>query len=120
MAQFKKIGGKIFGVQFNKKEQEAMNKEINRQIAEREQQFFLDYDCMVLWTLHTQLGFGEKRLKKFYESFTAQHKELIDYYMCDGDSGKLCKYKLEGIGCDVAKWAEILSNGGTLDEQSEK
>ena len=60
MAQFKRIGGKIFGVQFNKKEQEAMNKEINRQIAEREQQFFLDYDCMVLWTLHAQLGFGKK------------------------------------------------------------
>ena len=120
MAQFKKIGGKIFGVQLNKKEQEAMNKEINRQIAEREQQFFLDYDCMVLWTLHTQLGFGEKRLKRFYESFTAQHKELIDYYMCDSDSGRLCKFKLEGIGCDVEKWAEIISNGGTLDEQSEK
>lgn len=117
MAQFKKVGNKVFGVQLSKKEQEAMNKEINRQIIEREQQFFLDYDCMVLWTLHTQLGFGEKRLKKFYESFTEQHKELIDYYKCDDDSGKLCRHKLKDIGYDVEKWSEILLNGGTLDEQ---
>ena len=120
MAQFKKIGSKIYGMQLNKREQEAMTKEINRQIAEREQQFLLDYDCMVLWTLHTYLGFGKKRLMQFYEYFASQHRELIDYYMCDGDSGKLCQYKLEGIGCNVKEWADILEKGGNLVEQSEE
>lgn len=116
MAQFKKVGSKIFGVNFNKKEQEVITYEINKQIIEREQEFFLNYDCMVLWTLHTHLGFGEKRLKRFYEVFSKQHKDLMDYYMCDDDSGKLCKYKLECIGCDVQNWADTLSNGGKLNE----
>ena len=65
MAQFKKIGSKIFGVQLTAKEQEAMTKEINRQIAENYKQWLVNLDAMVLWTLHTYLGFGEKRLKQF-------------------------------------------------------
>ena len=114
MPQFKRIGGKIFGVQFNKKEQEAMNKEILRQVGEHEQKFLLDYDCMVMYSLRTQLGFGEKRLKRFYENFSKQHKALMEYYMCDDDDGKLCKFKLEQMGFDIEEWAKILENGGTL------
>lgn len=114
MPQFKRMGGRIFGVQFSKKEQEAMDKEIRRQVGEQEQNFLLDYDCMVLYSLKTQLGFGEKRLKRFYENFAKQHRELIDYYVCDDDDGKLCRYKLEQMGFDIKKWAETLENGGTL------
>ena len=108
MAQFKKIGSKIFGVQLTAKEQEAMTKEINRQIAENYKQWLVNLDAMVLWTLHTYLGFGEKRLKQFYEEFTKQHVELMKYYGCDGDDGRLCIYKLRGIGIDLLAWAKEL------------
>lgn len=114
MPQFKRMGGKIFGVSFNKKEQEAMDKEIRRQVAEQEQQFLLDYDCMVLYSLRTQLGFGEKRLKRFYEKFAKQHRELINNYECEDDDGRLCRYKLKQQGFDIKEWAETLENGGTL------
>lgn len=110
MAYFKKAGKRIFGVQLNKAEQKAMNAEINRQIIENQKKFLLDYDCMVLWTLHTVFGFGEKRLKAFYKEFTKQHLELIDYYQCDGDSGKLCKFKLKQKGFDIESWAKELED----------
>ena len=84
MAQFKKIKGKVFGVSLSKEEQRAMNAEINRQIAENYKEWLVNLDAMVLWTLHTYLGFGEKRLKQFYKEFTKQHIELMQYYECDG------------------------------------
>lgn len=108
MAQFKKIKGKVFGVSLSKEEQRAMNAEINRQIAENYKEWLVNLDAMVLWTLHTYLGFGEKRLKQFYKEFTKQHIELMQYYECDGDDGRLCIHKLKGIGIDLKAWAKEL------------
>lgn len=108
MPTFKKNRGKIFSVSLSKAEQEAMNMEINRQIAENYKEWLVNLDAMVLWTLHTHLGFGKKRLKRFYREFTKQHLELMDYYECDGDDGRLCIHKLEGIGIDLKAWAKEL------------
>ena len=106
MPQFKKIKGKVFGVQMSKAEQQAMNEEINRQLAEKYKEWLINLDAMVLWTLHThpQIKFGKKRLKEFYKEFTKQHLELIDYYSCDGDDGKLCINKLKDVGIDLEEW----------------
>lgn len=43
----------------------AMQAEINRQLIEADREYATDYDAMVLYTLHTHLGFGKKRLRKF-------------------------------------------------------
>ena len=41
MPMFKKSGGKIFGVQFNKAEEKALNHAINEQIVENVKAYFL-------------------------------------------------------------------------------
>ena len=55
---FKKAGGSIFGVSLNKAEQKALDQEIKRQIVEHDHRFDIDKESMILWTLHTEFGFG--------------------------------------------------------------
>lgn len=58
-----------------------------------------------LWELREQLGFGNKRLKKFYDNFSRGIEALIRRYeMEQGDDVWLCTYKLKEIGCDLEKW----------------
>lgn len=59
---------------------------------------------MVLYTLHVHLGFGKKRLRKFYDAFSAEHDRLIQYYQMPDDYTWLCKEMLKRIGVDVEAW----------------
>lgn len=58
MPMFKKSGGKIFAVQFNKAEERALDQEIKKQIVENDRAFDMDKESSILWMLHTQFGFG--------------------------------------------------------------
>lgn len=53
MPMFKKSGGKIFGVQFNKAEEKALNHAINEQIVANDRAFDMDKESSILWMLHT-------------------------------------------------------------------
>jgi len=64
MAFFNKVRGNIIGVKFSKKEQEAIDREIHRQLLYAHRQSEIDDDCSLLWMLHEQFGFGYDRLKK--------------------------------------------------------
>ena len=64
---------------------------------------YVDTD-MVLYTLHVHLGFGKKRLRKFYDAFSAEHDRLIQYYQMPDDYTWLCKEMLKRIGVDVEAW----------------
>lgn len=75
--RIKKAGGKIFGAVLSAAEKKAMDMEINRQIVEADRRYADDIDAMVLYTLHVHLGFGKKRLRKFYDAFSAEHDRLI-------------------------------------------
>ena len=66
----KKSGGRVFGAELTAAERKAMELEINRQLAESDRQHANDFDAMVLYVLHTHLGFGKKRLRRFYEAFS--------------------------------------------------
>ena len=68
--QIKKAGGKIFGASLTAAEQKAMNMEIQRQLVEYDRKNELELDAIILWELHTQLGLGPKRLKKFFDGFS--------------------------------------------------
>lgn len=50
-----------------------MNKEINKQIIENTNKYSMDFDAMILWTLHVCFGFGKKRLKRFWDSVFQEH-----------------------------------------------
>lgn len=66
---------------------------------------YREIDALVLWELREQLGFGNKRLKKFYDNFSRGIEALIRRYeMEQGDDVWLCTYKLKEIGCDLEKW----------------
>ena len=102
--RIKKAGGKVFGAVLTAAEKKAMNMEINRQIVEADRRYADDIDAMVLYTLHVHLGFGKKRLRKFYDAFSAEHDRLISYYQMPDDYTWLCKEMLKRIGVDVEAW----------------
>ncbi|MCM1234898.1 MAG: hypothetical protein NC489_32760 [Ruminococcus flavefaciens] len=102
---FKRAGKSIFGVQLSKAEQRALDQEINRQIVEHDHRFDMDKESSILWMLHTQFGFGPKRLKKAWELFYSETVKLREYYQMDqGDEGWLAREKLKAIGCDIESW----------------
>jgi hypothetical protein len=102
--QIKKAGGKVFGAVLTAAERKAMDIEINRQIVEADRQYTDNIDAMVLYTLRVHLGFGPKRLRRFWEAFSAEHDRLIRYYEMLDDYAWLCKTKLKEAGVDVEAW----------------
>ncbi len=82
-----------------------MNEEINRQILENDERFSIDLDSTVLYTLSKFFGFGEKRLKRFWELFLREHIALREYYQIDPeDDGWLCRKFLKDKGIDIEEW----------------
>lgn len=105
MPYFKRSGSRIFGVQFTRKEQEAIDKELARQCAEYDRKNADEIDALVLWRLHTKFGFGKKRLREFYDGFKEDVGELINRYnMSDEDAVWLCTKKLKNYGIDISEW----------------
>ena len=102
----KKYNGKAFGVQLTAQERKAMNIEINRQIAEKDEQYKEDIDAMVLYTLLAHYGWKKKRLRRFWDAFIKEHNALRDTYLMDepGDSAWLAHRKLKEIGVDIHQW----------------
>lgn len=109
----KKAGGKIYGAVLTSAEKKAMNMEIERQLAEYTRKHEVELNAMILYVLHEQLGFGEQRLRRFFDRFSVEISALVKYYeMGDEDVEWLCTRKLLDMGIDVAKWvadAETLS-----------
>lgn len=96
---------RVFGAVMSAAEKKAMDMEIQRQLAEYDRKHIREIDALVLWELREQLGFGNKRLKKFYDNFSRGIEALIRRYeMEQGDDVWLCTYKLKEIGCDLEKW----------------
>ena len=106
--RIKKAGGKVFGAVLTAAEKKAMDMEINRQIVEADRRYADDIDAMVLYTLHVHLGFGKKRLRKFYDAFSAEHDRLIQYYQMPDDYTWLCKEMLKRIGVGTMKGENLM------------
>ena len=111
MPMFKKSGGKIFAVQFNKAEERALDQEIKKQIVENDRAFDMDKESSILWMLHTQFGFGPKRLKLAWKLFYAETLKLREYYLMEqADDGwywvRCRKCGVETPGSDIKEIAE--------------
>lgn len=105
MPTFKKANGRIFGVQFSSKEQKAIDAEVLRQCAEFDQKNLDEIDALILWVLHERFGFGQKRLRAFYDFFNAEIDALVKRYeMGDEDRAWLCTYQLKQYGIDISEW----------------
>ena len=85
----------------------AMEIEIRKQIGENLNAMQADLISIVLWQLRKQLGFGKKRLLRFYHEFAPSLKALAEYYdMPESDQSFICKHHLKAIGVDVDKMTE--------------
>ena len=91
-------------IKFSKKERDALQEEINRQMVENVDRLSGDLSALVLWQLHTQLGFGKKRLMRFYEAFAPAIREMQEHYSAEDadDTNFVIRYKLKNqCGIDV-------------------
>lgn len=88
------------------KERKAIEREIRIQTAKNVRDLSLNLQAIVLWNLHEQLGFGQKRLIEFQRSFLPLIKELQDFYMAEDseETEFILLYKLKNeVGVDVSQ-----------------
>lgn len=104
--EFKKSKNKLFGVKLTKAEQRVLDEEIRKQAAEFDRKHGQEIVAMVLWELHDIFGFGEKRLRRFYDQFSPHLDELIERYELDSsDDAWICKKKLKDeLQIDLDIW----------------
>lgn len=86
---------------FTSQGKKAMIREINRHIVEQEDKFIQQIDAMILYTLHVELGFGKKRLERFYRAIIRNYKDLCKRYEMDDAFPAECI--LRDIGVDLDK-----------------
>ena len=87
----------------------AMLHEINQQCLEADDRLSLDVDAVVLWTLHQHMGFGVKRLHRFYLAMAAEPRRMRDFYQMDDTYPE--RYKLKELGADLEEWQkEVLAD----------
>ena len=102
-----KSGGKIFGAKLTNAEQKALDAEIGRQAAEWERLHEIEFDAMTLYVLMVEYGWGEKRLRRFFDTYRKAHRALIRRYELnahDGDNAWLCQRTLKEHGIDIETW----------------
>ena len=77
-----------------------------------DEQYAVDYDALILYTLMIGYGYRKKRLRKFWDLFRRVHEELLKHYEMQNydDNVWLAHKKLNEIGVDVKKWYEEEAN----------
>lgn len=107
----KKTGGRIIGAELNAAEKKALHAEIRRQVAEYDRQNRVNAEACILWALHELLGFGPKRLRRFYLGFIQYYSALLDRYEMEDDNAFLALRALKDYGIDVEEWNKEVENG---------
>lgn len=81
---------------------QALEREIRRQCVEKTRQYEYLLDTVAVYVLHTQFGFGEQRLKRFYDALFTERRAMQERYECEpGDDmaeyAMYCKLRDAGI-----------------------
>ena len=98
----KKSNGKIYGAVLTANERKALNMEIQRQLAHK----LDEVDATVLWILHEEFGFGEKRLQRFYSRFFQEMNKLVSSSE-NPDMKSVCSEKLLEYGINISDWEHL-------------
>ena len=101
---FKKFQGQIFGVELSKKEQRALDEEIDRQSIEKYNELVDDVDYMIMRILHNEFGFGPTRLKRFHDAFIVDNEALVKHYEMPDAGAYIARKEMDAIGCNIEKW----------------
>ena len=97
--------GKI-KVKYTAEEQAAMRSEVEDQLLSFVADNLLEIESIFLMQLHDQLGFGEKRLKKFYDNFSPTiYDMMIKQLKKENMKDYPCTAYLKGKGFEVEDWA---------------
>ena len=81
---------------------DAMVHEINQQILEKDKEYQLDIDTMVLWSLNQFAGWGPKKLRDFYLFMMKEHLRMREFYELDDLYPE--RHKLKEKGVDIEAW----------------
>ena len=106
---FKRSGGKIFGVTFTPKEQKAIDAEVAKMVIEKYIEMADDVDYMILKILHDHFGFGPVRLRKFYEVFQKENNALKSHYEMEDAGVYIARKEMNALGCNVEEWGKEMS-----------
>lgn len=91
-------------------ERQVLKKEVRSMMADYHYKHLTELDAVILWVLHEEYGFGEKRLKDFYISFNRAVKGLLKRYEMEEDDDDdqiwLFTHKLKQAGIDLRAWDE--------------
>ena len=92
-------------VKFTAAEQAAMNKEIEDQLLDFVAKNLLEIEALMMVQLREQLGFGKKRLKRFYTGFSPTIYDFMVRKIKEGGENESCVKRLEAYGCSLEDWA---------------
>jgi hypothetical protein len=102
---FKKSGKTIYGVELTADEKKALDMEARRALAEHTRKHELEIEAIVIWQLRQLTGWGETRLKRFYDDFAPALMQLCDHYeMAEVEAPWLCTNMLKVAGFDIEAW----------------
>lgn len=93
-----------FVPRLSNKERREIEREVRLQTAKNVKNLSLNLQAIVLWNIHEQLGFGQKRLIEFQRTFLPLIKQLQEFYMAEDASETefILLYKLKNeVGVDV-------------------
>lgn len=101
----KKSGKHIYGVELTAAEQKALDMEARRRLAEHTRQHELEIEAIVIRQLRRMTGWGEVRLRRFYDGFDSELMSLVNRYeMEEVDAPWLCLEELKREGFDISEW----------------
>lgn len=101
----KKSAGRVIGAKLTNAEQKAMDIEIRKSIAENTRKHEMELTAMILRQLRKTYGFGEERLRRFFDAFDADLDTLLKRYETgDGSEPWLCTRELKEDGIDIEQW----------------
>ena len=93
-----------FVPRLSNKERKEIEQAVRKETAKNVKDLSLNLQAIVLWNIHKQLGFGQRRLIEFQRSFLPLIKELQDFYMAESseETEFILLYKLKNeVGVDV-------------------
>jgi hypothetical protein len=103
--EFDRSGSTIFRVRLNAAEKKAFDMEARRILAEHTRQHELEVEAIVIRQLRRLTGWGETRLKRFYDDFAPEMMSLVKRYEMDQvDAPWLCTQELKEEGFDIEQW----------------
>lgn len=103
--EIKKSGSYIFGAKLTAAEKKALDMEARRELAEHTRKHEIEVEALVIRQVRRLTGWGETRLKRFYDGFADELNSLLERYeMPEVDAPWLCTRELKDEGFDIEQW----------------